>query len=178
MHCEQSSVGNVLSRRDIMPPMDGSFSTKYVLIPASASSSEAWIPAMPAPITSAAFSTGTVFGVRGSSFDARATSILTKSFAFSMAFSGSSMCTHVSCSRMLDIVNKNEFTPPSSVAFLKVGSWSLAAHAATTVRDVRQGLCILNQFLNVYAARAIGSAVTYENADSHLFVHFLCLLPH
>ena len=52
MQTEQSSVGKFLSRAAILPPMDGPFSTRITLAPASARSSAAWTPAMPPPMMS------------------------------------------------------------------------------------------------------------------------------
>ena len=51
IHIEQSLVGKVLSSWVIIPPMVGDFSTRLTLYPLSARSREAWMPAIPAPIT-------------------------------------------------------------------------------------------------------------------------------
>ena len=51
MQVEQSLVGKVLSSWDMRPPMLGFSSTRVTGIPISARSREAWIPAMPPPIT-------------------------------------------------------------------------------------------------------------------------------
>src|SRR5512136_2922924 len=56
MHIEQSFVGNVLSSWAILPPMLGVFSTMWTIIPLSARSRSAWIPATPPPITITDFS--------------------------------------------------------------------------------------------------------------------------
>ena len=52
IHIEQSFVGNVLSSCDIVPPIQGFFSTRYTFIPDSARSSAACIPPIPPPRTS------------------------------------------------------------------------------------------------------------------------------
>ena len=52
MHMAQSFVGKVLSSCVIVPPMESPRSTMYTLNPASARSSDDWIPALPPPMTS------------------------------------------------------------------------------------------------------------------------------
>src|SRR3990172_9068222 len=51
VHMAQSPVGKVLSRRTMLPPMEGWRSTRYTLKPLSARSRLACIPAIPAPMT-------------------------------------------------------------------------------------------------------------------------------
>ena len=51
IHIEQSLVGNVLSSWGILPPMVGLSSTRCTSNPISARSSDACIPAIPAPTT-------------------------------------------------------------------------------------------------------------------------------
>ncbi len=132
IHCEQSRVGNVLSSLDILPPIDGVDSMRYVVMPESAVSNAAWIPATPAPMIMIDFSTGMNFVSNGWSSAALATDILMMSLAFAVAFSGSFMWIHEDCSRMLAISKTNGFNPPAAVAFLKVGSCRRGEHAATT----------------------------------------------
>jgi len=103
------------------------------LIPAFARSSAACMPPTPPPTTIAAFSTGTLFGMRSSRRAAFATAILTASFAFSVASSGWCMCTHEFCSRMFAISNLKGFKPPILVALRNVGSCRRGEQAATTI---------------------------------------------
>src|SRR5512136_1441006 len=55
MQIEQSFVGNVLSSWAILPPMLGVFSTMWTIIPLSARSRDACMPATPPPITMTSF---------------------------------------------------------------------------------------------------------------------------
>src|SRR5208337_1532198 len=51
MHIEQSLVGNVLSSCAMWPPIVGSRSIRWTTIPWFARSSAAWMPLIPAPMT-------------------------------------------------------------------------------------------------------------------------------
>jgi len=51
MQMEQSRVGKFLSSTAITPPMVGARSTSTTLAPPLARSSEAWMPAIPPPMT-------------------------------------------------------------------------------------------------------------------------------
>src|SRR5208337_5015240 len=51
MHMEQSLVGNVLSSCAMCPPIVGSRSIRWTMIPWFARSSAAWMPETPAPMT-------------------------------------------------------------------------------------------------------------------------------
>ena len=67
-------------------------------------------------------STATLVASNGSSNLALATAIRVKSLAFSVAASGSDMCTQESCSLKFANSNKNLFKPASSTHLRKVGS--------------------------------------------------------
>ena len=103
---EQSMVGKVLSIWAILPPMDGSFSTKTTSYPESARSRAAWMPATPPPMTRAFWITGMSASTWGSSSRALATDMRTRSLAFSVASCLSWRCTHEQCSRMLAISSR------------------------------------------------------------------------
>ena len=98
----------------------------------SPKSKAVWIPHTPPPITNALLSTATLVASNGSSNLALATAIRVKSLAFSVAASGSAMCTQESCSLKFANSNKNLFKPASSTHLRKVGSWRRGEHAATT----------------------------------------------
>ena len=90
------------------------------------------MPETPPPITSAFGSTGFFNSSKGSSNLTRATPILTSSFAFSVAFSGSFMWTQEHCSLMLTNVKRYLFSPASSQVDWKSGPCVLGVHEATT----------------------------------------------
>ena len=131
---EQSFVGNTLSNRAILPPIEGSFSTRYTLKPISARSSAACIPATPAPTTRALSITGTSLACNGSRSFALSTPMRTRSFAFSVALSFSHMCIHEQWSLIFTNSRKYWFKPISSIHARNVGSWVFGEHAATTIR--------------------------------------------
>ena len=60
--------------------------------------------------------------------------ILIRSLAFSVAFSGSRICTQEHCSLMLTNSKRYLFKPASSQAALKSGSWVVGVQEATTTR--------------------------------------------
>ena len=131
IHCEQSSVGNVSDSWDICPPIDGSCSTITTFCPAFAISSAAWIPAMPPPMTSAVFVTGTLIENSGLFRFTFSTIIETRSVAFSVVASPLA-CTHEQCSRRFAISQRNGFNPVSAHVLRNVGSCMRGEHAATT----------------------------------------------
>ena len=94
------------------------------------------IPATPPPITA---TRGVVFTVIGSSAWprwARAMPALTSLIAFLVAPSGSSVCVHEHCSRMLTWVTRYGFTPARSATPRKVNVCSLGEQQATTIPSI------------------------------------------
>ncbi len=129
----QSSVGNVLYKRDICPPMDGSLSTRNTCFPESANRSAASMPAIPAPTTRTACFTSTWRISRGTCQPTRRTAADTSACAFSVAASGSSV-THEQCSRIFVIWKRKGLSPASEQTLRKVPSCMLGVHEATITR--------------------------------------------
>ena len=128
---EQSSVGNVLSSCDILPPILGVFSTISTGYPASAISSAVWIPAIPPPITSALFVTRLSPGFSGAFKFTFATAARIRMTAFSVA-SSISLWIQEQCSRMFAISTIYGLSPALSAAFLNVVSCIRGEHEQTT----------------------------------------------
>jgi len=95
-------------------------------------SREAWMPAMPAPMTSARLVRGMPMGSSGSLRLVFSTMERMISAAFSVALSLSCWCTQEHCSRMLAISHWYGFSPASSVAERKVDSCMRGEQAAMT----------------------------------------------
>ena len=98
MQAAQSRVGKVLSNIAMWPPMVARRSTRWTLCPASAISSDAWIPATPAPITSVSALTFAVPGSAASPNGTPRTAQATTAFARSRAWP-SRAPSAVQCSR-------------------------------------------------------------------------------
>ena len=92
------------------------------------------MPAMPPPTTTAACVSGTSILNSGSSMRARATDILTRSRALSVALACSRLCTQLAWSRMLAISKRNGLRPASRRVSWKMGSWVRGVQLATTTR--------------------------------------------
>ncbi len=102
MQAAQSSVGKVLSRRAMFPPIVDSRSTRYTSRPVSASSRAAWIPAMPPPTISVAGFSGAYVTSSGWCRATRRVAAATSAFALVVA-AWRSPWIQAQCSRMLAI---------------------------------------------------------------------------
>ena len=71
---------------------------------------------------------------KGSILFALLTAILTKSFDFSVAATGSCICTQLHWSRILAISNRYGFNPASRIVSWNNGSWVRGVHEATITR--------------------------------------------
>ena len=120
--------------RRAMPPSVFSFSTRCTGKPWSAMASDAVMPAMPPPITSAAPFTGTVSSISGMSPMVRPTVMRTRSLAFSVALSGSAECTHEHWSRIFAISSRYGLRPASRSVSRKIASCVRGVHDATITR--------------------------------------------
>ena len=103
----------------VLPPIEGSFSTRYVFTPFSAKASAAVIPAMPPPTTRVALVTSTRNSERDSACSSRCREALMRSRAFSVARFLSSV-THEHCSLIFVISRRYGFRPASRIQPLKV----------------------------------------------------------
>ena len=92
------------------------------------------MPATPPPITTAACVSGTSTLKSGSRSRARATDMRTRSLALSVAFAGSSRCTHEAWSRMFAISKRKGLMPASRRVSWKIGSCVRGVQLATTTR--------------------------------------------
>ncbi len=134
MQIEQSTVGKVLSRRAIMPPTEGLFSTSTTSNPPSAQSSAACIPATPPPMTN----TRLLILKREATSDLFCFAFSTASFIASIAllvFNSLSSPIHEQCSRILAISKKYRFSPAFSTVRRNVSSCIRGEQAATTTRS-------------------------------------------
>src|SRR3989337_2092329 len=84
VHIAQSRVGNVLSKRAMFPPIVGPFSMRVTLWPRLPRRIEAWIPAIPAPITATPSWMEAVFTSRACRRRAFGTWAPTKGFRLSL----------------------------------------------------------------------------------------------
>ena len=132
MHWLQSSVGKTLGYWIMCPPMLGRFSTRCTFIPYSLSLRLVVIPATPPPIINASGTTSIVFDSRGTDSFTLMTAPLTRSSAFWVAPSWSSLCTQLHCSLMFTISRKAELTPFSSRLLRNVVLCILGVQQAST----------------------------------------------
>ncbi len=115
-----------------LPPSWGSFSTRVTFLPVRDKVKAVRIPAGPPPITMVCSPTSISSSVSADNLFALAIAIFVNNFAFSVAFSGSSLCTQLHWFRMFAISKRYLLSPASSMVSWNKGAWVLGEHAETT----------------------------------------------